>query len=36
MHHFTWVETFENISKWLLDYEDQQEYLVILPKNNRA
>lgn len=30
MHHFTWVETFENISKWLLDYEDQQEYLIEL------
>lgn len=32
MEKFTWVETFEKISKWLLNYENNQQYLIQLLK----
>lgn len=32
MKKFTWVQTFEKISEWLLQYEDNQEDLIELLK----
>ena len=32
MEKFTWVQTFEKISEWLLQYEYNQEYLIELLK----
>ncbi len=32
MQRFTWVKTFEKISEWLLQYENNQQYLIQLLK----
>lgn len=28
MEKFTWIKTFEQISEWLLNFENRQSYLI--------